>query len=196
MQINLTNLEGVRVKLIPLEEIHAEGLFEAGREPAIWTYMPRHVNTLEDMVKLVGEALVAKEGGMEYPFVIWDKQTGKIVGSTRFLNISVPNRNLEIGWTWYSPEVWRTPVNTECKYLLLHHCFEALSTIRVQFKADRRNERSNRAIARLGAIQEGILRQDRIMPDGYIRDSVYHSILAEEWPEVKVRLEGFLLSGN
>lgn len=192
MDINWIELEGERARLTPLERGYAEELFEVGRESIIWTYMPKHVETLEDMRELIEEALTARERGTEYPFVIWDKETGNIVGSTRFISISAQHRNLEIGWTWYSPQVWRTRVNTECKYLLLRHCFETLSLIRVQFKADRRNERSNRAIARLGAVQEGILRQDRIMHDGYIRDSVYHSILAEEWPEVKARLEGFL----
>ncbi|MBN6189192.1 GNAT family N-acetyltransferase [Aneurinibacillus sp. BA2021] len=121
-----------------------------------------------------------------------DKTTEKVVGSSRFLNISPSNRTLEIGWTWYSPEVWRTRMNTECKYLLLRHCFEVLSTIRVEFKTDSRNLRSQRAIERLGAVKEGVRRNHRILPDGYIRDSVYYSVIPQEWETVKARLQHLL----
>jgi len=114
------------------------------------------------------------------------------VGSTRFLNISIQNRNLEIGSTWLSPTVWRTRINTECKYLLLKHCFETLGTIRVQLKTDSRNVRSQRSIERLGAVKEGVLRNHMIMPDGYLRDSVVYSIIDKEWVQVKNKLESML----
>jgi RimJ/RimL family protein N-acetyltransferase len=127
------------------------------------------------------------------PFVIIDKESQKIVGSTRFYDISVPNKGLEIGSTWLTPAMWRTSVNTECKYLLLKHCFETIGTIRVQFKTDSRNIRSQRAIERLGAVKEGVLRNHMILPDDYVRDSVYYSIIDREWPVVKLRLERFIV---
>ncbi len=121
-----------------------------------------------------------------------DQQSDKIVGSTRFLDISISHRHAEIGWTWLAPHVWRTRINTECKYLLLRHGFETLDLIRVQLKTDRRNLTSQQAIERIGGQKEGILRKHRIMPNGYIRDSVYYSILDEEWPLVKTRLQRIL----
>lgn len=124
--------------------------------------------------------------------MIIDQATNQVVGSTRFLDISSQHRQLEIGSTWLTPSVWRTRMNTECKYLLLKHCFEVLETIRVQIKTDRRNVQSQRAIERLGAVKEGVLRRHRILPDGYVRDTVYYSVIDEEWPAVKARLEAFL----
>ncbi|MFT9847073.1 GNAT family N-acetyltransferase [Aneurinibacillus sp. REN35] len=192
MDCMITELTGRRAKLVPMHTDHMEGLFEAGNNAQIWTYMPYKIETMNDMKRLVDEALAARGRGEEFPFVIVDQNTGKIVGSSRFLNVSQANRTLEIGWTWYHPTVWRTSINTECKYLLLHHCFGTLSTIRVEFKTDARNIRSQRAIERLGAVKEGVRRNHRILPDGYIRDSVYYSIIAQEWDAVKVRLQHLL----
>ena len=127
-----------------------------------------------------------------FPFAIIDRASGTLVGSTRYYDISQTNRSLEIGSTWLTPRAWRTAVNTECKYLLLKHCFESLGTIRVQLKTDSRNLRSQKAIERLGASKEGILRNHMILPNGYIRDSVYYSIIEQEWPAIKGRLEGML----
>ncbi|WP_108672333.1 GNAT family N-acetyltransferase [Peribacillus acanthi] len=192
MNIDDTILVGERVKLVPMERSHIEGLFKAGSSPEIWTYMSIQVETVSDMERLVEEALAAKEKGTEFPFVVIDLENDKVVGSTRFLNISKGNRSLEIGWTWYSKDVWRTRINTESKYLLLRYCMEHLDSVRVQFKADNRNERSKTAIQRIGATFEGVLRQDRIMPNGYNRDSAYFSIINKEWDTVKARLEGYL----
>lgn len=185
-------LVGERVELIPMETIHVGGLYAAGRRPEIWDYMPMRVASRGDMTRLVHEALRARAEGHELPFVILDRAAGRIVGSTRFLDITPAHRGIEIGWTWLAPDVWRGPVNTECKYLLLRHCFETLEMIRVGLKTDARNVRSQRAIERLGAVREGVLRHHRIMPDGFLRDSVYYGILVEEWPAVKARLEGLL----
>lgn len=124
--IDPVELTGERATLMPMDASHVEGLFETGRDPQIWTYMPMRVETMEDMKRLVSEALSARAAGSEFPFVIMDRETDKIVGSTRFLDISIPNRHLEIGWTWLNPSVWCTRINTECKYLLLKHCFEVL----------------------------------------------------------------------
>jgi N-acetyltransferase len=184
-------LTGARAQLIPMDPSHVGALYEAGRSPEIWPYMPMSIQTAGDMQRLVREALSARERGTEFPFVIVDQERPRVVGSTRFLEIAPAHRGIEIGWTWLSPEVWRTSINTECKYLLLGHCFEVLGAIRVQLKTDARNVRSQTAIERLGAVREGVLRHHRIMPDGYLRDSVYYSILVEEWPAVKARLEGW-----
>ncbi|MFC6226895.1 GNAT family N-acetyltransferase [Paenibacillus allorhizosphaerae] len=188
-------LVGSTVELVPLERSHTDELFQAGNHQAIWTYLPKRISVLKDMMHWVDEALAGKRSRTELPFAVMHRQMNKIVGSTRFLNISEPNKNLEIGWTWYSPEVWRSGVNTDCKYMLLTYCFEQLGYVRVQFKADIRNERSNNAIRRIGATHEGILRKDRILPDGYIRNSNIYSITADEWPEVKNRFETKLLRG-
>ncbi len=187
-------LTGDRVEIVPMDPAHTDGLFKAGRAAEIWEYMPMRVATPEDMARLLRDALRDRDEGREFPFVIIDRASGRIVGSTRFLEIALAHRGIEIGWTWLAPDVWRTPINTECKYLLLRHCFETLEMIRVQLKTDARNLRSQRAIERLGAAREGVLRHHRVMPDGYLRDSVYYSILAEEWPGVKARLEGVLRS--
>lgn len=192
MEITPVELIGERVKILPMEVDHVQELFDAGNYPDIWAYMPMKINSIEDMKCLVDGALQAKVQGTEFPFVIYDNDSGKVVGSTRFLDISIPNRSLEIGWTWLSPTVWRTSINTECKYLLLKHCFETLGTIRVQIKTDGRNLRSQQAIERLGAVKEGVLRRHRIMYDGYVRDSVYYSVIDEEWLFVKERLESML----
>ncbi len=187
-------LEGQRVRLLPLEAAHAEQLFQSGNHPEIWTYLPKKVDTLKHMIELVEEALQGKEKGLDYPLAVYDKQLERLVGSTRLLNISTVHRNFEIGWTWYSPTVWRTSVNTECKHLLLSYGFEQFRAVRIQLKADVRNDRSNRAIARIGAVKEGEVRQDRILPDGYIRTANLYSIIDTEWPDVKQKLEGYLKS--
>ncbi|MBM7694210.1 RimJ/RimL family protein N-acetyltransferase [Peribacillus deserti] len=185
-------LKGKRAELIPLEPVHINDLFSAAASPEIWTFMSVDMKDKDVMESVVETALHQQKLGAEMPFTVIDTDTGRAVGSTRYLNISEPNKTLEIGWTWYNPSVWRTRINTECKYLLLSHAFEQLGMNRVQFKTDLRNIRSQNAIARLGAKKEGVLRNDRIMYDGYIRSSVVFSILKQEWPDVKLRLEAFL----
>lgn len=186
------DLVGERARLVALEDVHTQALFTAGRFSEIWSYMPTKVTSLAEMEAVAGHALDAKRSGSEFPFVIIDQVTDTIVGSTRFLDISVSNCHLEIGWTWLTPAVWRTRINTECKYLLLKYCFETLKTVRVQLKTDGRNTRSQQAIERIGATREGVLRKHRILSDGYIRDSVYYSVIDDEWPSVKSRLEMML----
>ncbi|QSO54806.1 GNAT family N-acetyltransferase [Alicyclobacillus curvatus] len=188
----ISKFVGKRVTLRPLQAEDAGALYEAGRAPDIWTYMTSKIQTRADMDKFVMTALKNYESATEIPFVVIDNESGALLGSTRYLDISMANRGLEIGFTWLSPQVWRTRVNTECKYLLMKHAFETLSFIRVQWKTDSRNIRSQQAIERLGAVREGVLRKHRILSDGYVRDSVYYSVIAEEWPAVKARLEAFL----
>lgn len=192
MQIVPVELSGERAALVPLQEEHLAGLLEAAQAPEIWAYMPLNLMTEAVARAWVADSRAAQAQGTELPFTIFDRETNRIVGSTRYLDISVPNRGLEIGWTWLNPAVWRTRINTECKYLLLRHAFETLDAIRVQFKTDARNLRSQQAIERIGGVREGVLRHHRILPDGYLRDSAYFSILAAEWPEAKRRLEGLL----
>jgi RimJ/RimL family protein N-acetyltransferase len=150
------------------------------------------METEADMANWVRDILSRAEKGTDLPFVAVHLATGRVAGATRYLNIMPRDRGLEIGGTWYGTEFQRTAVNTECKYLLLKHAFETLGCIRVQLKTDLRNERSQRAIERIGAVKEGILRNHMILPDGRIRHSVFYSILDTEWEEVKKRLEGML----
>jgi RimJ/RimL family protein N-acetyltransferase len=185
-------LDGQRVRLAPMSYEHSEELFKAANHSEIWTYSPGYVNKLEDMVNLIDEALKSKEQGTKYPFVILDKDTDEIVGSTNYMTISEQHRTVEIGGTWLDPKVWRTRVNTECKYLLLKYGFEELNLVRMHLRTDSRNERSNRAIQRIGAKFEGTLRQELINHDGYIRDSNIYSILDKEWVAVKRNLVSFL----
>lgn len=193
MKSNEIILEGKRVKLIPVDKKHVEGLFKAVDSEEVWRLLPTRMKSLEDIKNIVSEAIQLKENGTQLPFIVYDKDLDEIVGMTRLLNISKENRNLEIGWTWYASKVWRTRVNTECKYLLLTYCFETLNTVRVQFKVDTRNIRSNNAVKRIGAIKEGVMRKERILHDGYIRDAAVYSIVDEEWPEIKNHLEERLI---
>jgi len=185
-------LEGNRVRLLPATLEHLDGLFKASNHSEIWKHSPSIISKLEDMDSTINQWLKVKVQGLRYPFVIFDKITDEIIGSTSYLDISSQNRKLEIGGTWLDPKVWRTSVNTECKYLLLKYGFEELNLLRVQFRTDARNERSNRAIQRIGAKFEGTLRHEMILHDGYIRDSNVYSILANEWEGVKLRLLGYL----
>ncbi|HSD51226.1 MAG TPA: GNAT family protein [Candidatus Methylomirabilis sp.] len=190
-------LQGVHVRLEPLVPRHAEDLFAAGSDEAIWTYMPRPVlQSVEDTQAWIQEALAAAAGGTQIPFAIIHRAGGKGIGSTRYLDIRREHRGLEIGWTWMGTAYQRTPVNTECKYLLLRHAFEELGAVRVQLKTDLRNERSQRAIERIGAVREGVLRKHLALWDGFIRDTVYYSILDSEWPAIKGRLENLLATST
>jgi N-acetyltransferase len=184
----LFELTGKSVKLIPMEEYHIDDLWKAAKAEEIWDFTYSKVKSLEAMQKVVLSALDDREKGISYPFVVVELQSNRIVGSTRFLDVLPLHKTAEIGWTWYNPSVWRTVVNTECKYLLLQHAFETWNLNRVQLKTDSRNLRSQKAIERIGAIKEGVLRKERIIEDGYIRDTVYYSILNEEWPTVKKEL--------
>jgi RimJ/RimL family protein N-acetyltransferase len=142
-----------------------------------------------DMRNWVLDIISRGEKGTDLPFTVVHLASGRVAGATRYLNIMPKDRGLEIGGTWYGLEFQRTPVNTECKYLLLRHAFEKLGAIRVQLKTDLRNERSQRAMERIGALREGILRNHMILPDGRYRDSVIYSILDTEWVQVKKNLE-------
>ncbi|MGZ0049565.1 GNAT family N-acetyltransferase [Brevibacillus gelatini] len=192
LAIEPVTLEGKLVRLEPLRPVHTDGIFAAGAFPEIWSYLSVEIQTRDDAQAFIEQAMKNEAAQTELPFAIINRADGKVIGSTRFLAISRKDRGLEIGFTWLTPAVWKTAVNTECKWLLLRHCFEQLGCIRVQLKTDSRNLNSQRAIARIGGIREGVLRNHMVMRDGYIRDSVYFSILDREWPAVKERLEMLL----
>lgn len=183
------SLNGAGVRLVPMTRAHAGSLYETVREPGVWTYIPVRMESPEDMQRIVDDAVTEAENGLALPYTIMDSADSRVLGSTRLFDLSDENRSAELGWTWLTPGVWRTRVNTECKLLLLTHAFETMGANRVQLKTDARNERSRRAIERIGAVFEGILRSHYILPDGYVRDSVYYSVVSAEWPEVKRRLE-------
>jgi RimJ/RimL family protein N-acetyltransferase len=158
-------------------------------QPDIWTYMRYgNIDSPQKMLSFVEYLLNLQDRGTDQPFAVIHIPSGKAIGTTRYIAVDPANRSVEIGGTWYSVDYQRTGVNTEAKFLLLQYAFETLHCVRVQFKADLRNERSQRAIARLGAVREGVLRDHMILPDGFIRSSVFFSILAAEWPAVKQKL--------
>jgi RimJ/RimL family protein N-acetyltransferase len=186
-------LEGRRVRLEPLETRHTAALYEAGRDPEIFKwFLTPPLGSLADTERWVADALNAQASGGEVSFVTVQLGDRRVVGSTRYLDLRRPHRTLEIGSTWLAREARRTAVNTEAKYLMLRHAFEALGAVRVQLKTDRRNEPSRRAIARLGAVEEGMLRKYQTCFDGYVRDTVMFSITDGEWGAVKLRLEAMM----
>ncbi|QSB12023.1 GNAT family N-acetyltransferase [Lysinibacillus fusiformis] len=186
-------LENEVVKLKPLELSDLQEILETGSYPEIWSHMSTTIEKKEDVNNFVENALRAKDGKTEFPFVIVDKQSGDIIGSTRFMDIDDKHQRLEIGYTWLTPAYWRTAINTNCKYLLLQHCFEHLHLQRVQIKTDHDNIRSQKAIERIGATKEGILRNHMIRKDGTTRHTVMYSITIEEWSQVKKHLEKLLV---
>jgi RimJ/RimL family protein N-acetyltransferase len=185
-------LEGRTVRLEPLATGHEPALLAAAQDERIWRFTIHDPRTPELMHDYVRSALSDRDRGEALPFAVYHREADRVIGATRYHSISAPNRGVEIGFTWYAPEFWRTRVNTECKYLLLCHAFDVLGCIRVELKTDGRNDRSREAILRLGAREEGTLRSKVIMRDGHRRDSVYFSILDHEWPAVKERLERML----
>jgi N-acetyltransferase len=183
-------LTGRYIRLEPLNESHIPGLAAIGAGQDFWDYMLYGpIRTEDDMRNWVLDIMGRALKGTDQPFAVIHLASGRVAGATRYLNIVPKDRGLEVGGTWYGLEFQRTAVNTECKYLLLGHAFEVLHAIRVQIKTDLRNVRSQKAIERIGAVREGILRNHMILPDGRYRHSVFYSILETEWPQVKKRLE-------
>lgn len=182
-------LEGKYVRLEPMRPEHAEELFAVGDIAEIFRWMPRVVRDVVGMRDYIETAMAERAAGTSVPFVTIDKITRRVIGSTRFMNIDRANRGLEIGSTWLGKLHQRTHANSEAKYLMLKHAFDRLGAIRVEFKTDSFNEKSRAALLRLGAKEEGARRHHVITADGRLRDSVYFSILRDEWPEIRVRLE-------
>jgi RimJ/RimL family protein N-acetyltransferase len=182
-------LEGRRVRLEPLSLDHLDDLCEVGLDEDLWLWAPEPIQTREDMLAYINEALREQAATTALPFVIVDKALGKPAGSTRFGSIDLDNRRVEIGWTWIGGDWQRTFVNTETKYIMLCHAFETLKCIRVELKTDSLNLRSRAAIKRIGAKEEGTLRNHMTMVSGRLRHTVYYSILDSEWPRVKSLIE-------
>lgn len=182
-------LYGDAVKLEPLDPAHAEDLLAAGADPEIWRFMPiPQPGSVAEVRRWIDEAWKLASTGDQLPFALVDPNTGRAVGSTRYMDIHRSWRSLEIGWTWLAASAQRSAVNTEAKLMLLKHAFEDQGALRVQFRTDGRNLRSQQALERMGAVREGVLRKERITYDGAVRDAVCYSILDEEWPAVKERL--------
>jgi len=182
-------LRNPHVRLEPLTAAHVPALARVGLDPALWPWIPAPITSIDGMRDYVARALDEQVRGQSLPFAIVDAQREEVVGTTRYAAIDVPNRRLEIGWTWVARDRQRTPVNTSAKRLLLGHAFEALDVNRVELKTDALNQQSRTAILRIGATQEGILRQHVRCVSGRMRDTVYFSILASEWPDVRRRLD-------
>jgi len=183
-------LAGRQARLEPMTLAHVDALWAAGGgHPELWRYYSAPMLTRDDMQRYVEVALRSQDAGTALPFVQVDAVSGEVAGSTRYGNIDVPNQKLEIGWTWLSPRFQRTVINTEAKLLLLTHAFETLGCIRVEFKADATNEKSRAAMERIGATYEGTLRRHMRRADGTQRDTVYYSVIRDEWPEAKAALE-------
>lgn len=192
MEIRPITLEGRAVRLEPLSLAHHAQMCEAGLDFELWHWTTQNVRTPEDMRSYIEQALGDQAQGTALPFATIDKASGKVIGSTRYLNIDVNNLRVEIGATWLAKKWQRTAANTEAKYLMLRHAFEKFGCIRVEFKTDSLNQRSRDAILRLGTKEEGTLRNHMLTWTGRIRHTVYYSIIDSEWPEVKKRLEGMM----
>lgn len=196
MKVEGLVLEGSRVRLEPLEASDADRLFEIGNDPEIWRWTTSDIESRDDMVRYIDEALSASARGEAVPFVTIDKVSGEVAGSTRFGHIDRENRKVEIGWTWLAKKFQRTHVNTEAKFLMLTHAFEVWECVRVEILTDVNNAVSRKAIRRLGAKEEGILRKHMVLPGGRIRDTVVHSIVDSEWNDIKRRLTEVLKAGK
>jgi len=186
-------LEGDFVRMEPMTLEHHAGLTAVGLDPEIWRFTLVVVQTPEEMRGYMDAALELQRGGAALPFVTIERSSGRIVGSTRFGNYDPANRRIEIGWTWIAPRWQRTAINTEAKYLMLSHAFEKLHCVRVELKTDVLNTRSRKAMLRIGAKEEGVLRKHSLVWDGRYRDSIYYSILDDEWATVKQELEKMLI---
>ena len=182
-------LEGTIVRLEPLRLEHVQRLLPIALEPELWRWTTNVVRSAEDLEAYVRAALEDQAAGRALPFATILRATGQAIGSTRFGNISLPDRRFEIGWTWVAKPWWRTGVNREAKLLMLEHAFERLGANRVELKTDSLNARSRAALLGIGAVEEGTLRNHMVSQGGRLRHSVFYSILADEWPAVRARLE-------
>ncbi|HUQ48417.1 MAG TPA: GNAT family protein [Gemmatimonadaceae bacterium] len=185
-------LDGDRVRMEPMTEEHLDALVLAGGFDELWLLTAVNAAKREDMKAYMDAALADAAKGTALPFVTIDKESGRVIGSSRFGNIDPPNRKVEIGWTWITPAFQRTHVNSEAKLLMMTHAFEVWNCVRVELKTDVLNMKSRNAMLRIGAIEEGVLRRNQLTQRGRYRDSIYFSVLDTEWPAVKERLQGFI----
>ncbi|HZG00426.1 MAG TPA: GNAT family protein [Chitinophagales bacterium] len=185
-------LHGKTVDLLPLEEAHFDALHRVARDKRIWEFYPGDWSVRETFERVHRGTLAHRENGVEYPFVVVHKAAQEIVGSTRLMDLAPRDKRLEIGGTWYKPAYWATAVNTDCKLALLTFAFETMNAHRVQLKTQHNNIRSRKAIEKIGGVFEGIIREHMLKDDGSFRSSAYFSILEQEWPSVKAKLESML----
>lgn len=190
--LEAVTLAGRHVRLEPLSPEHVPGLCEVGLDPELWRWTLAVIRTPEEMRAYVETALRERDEGRALPFATVDVASGRAIGSTRFGSVSMADARVEIGWTWVARPWQRTPANTEAKYLMLRHAFETLGCVRVELKTDALNARSRAAILRVGAREEGVLRKHMRSQGGRMRDTVYFSILDDEWPGVRAGLEARL----
>ena len=194
MDLTPVTLEGTHVRLEPVHLEHAAALWRIGAYEEIWRYIPYVIRSEDDMRAFIAAELRKQQAGLTCRWVTMAQTSSQPVGSTSYMNIERQHRRLEIGGTWITPPWQRTVVNTEAKYLQLSHAFETLGCRRVEFKTDSLNVKSRRALARIGAVEEGTFRNHMVMPDGRLRHSVYFSIIDSEWPSVKAHLERLMSS--
>jgi len=181
-------LRGRNIELRPLELETLGALFAVAQDPNIWRFTSVDYSIEQNFYPNFSAALRGREEGKSYPFLIYSTESSKIIGTTRLLEIVPEDRKLEIGVTWLASQYWGTGVNTQCKYLLLEYCFESLNLNRVQFRAKSDNSRSRRALEKIGATFEGLLRKDKIEPSGQARNTALYSIIKDEWPNLKSKL--------
>jgi N-acetyltransferase len=186
--MDMLTLDGTVVRLRPLLASDADALVQAAADGALWTLPYTVVPSAATVQSYIARALKGRDEGSVIPFAVESGDSGALIGSTRFWKVDRENRKLEIGHTWFASSWQGTLANTETKYLMLRHAFEGMACVRVQLTTDVLNERSRRAILRLGAVEEGVIRNERIMPDGRKRHSVRFSIIDDEWPAVRLRL--------
>ena len=193
MNLAHATLEGHVIRLEPLGIHHLDALCEVGLDPSLWALTTTDIRSRDDMRRYLETALAERAAGSAMPFATVVRDGDVVVGSTRFGNIVPEHARVEIGWTWIAPRWQRTAVNTEAKYLMLRHAFQVWNCRRVELKTNVLNARSRAAMLRIGAIEEGTLRKHMINADGSARDSMYFSVIDDEWPAVRARLEGILL---
>jgi N-acetyltransferase len=188
MDLTPVVLTGTLVRLEPLSYDHSADLLDAAMYDEVWTYLDEPTpRTVRDINALIRDAKEEHANGTRLPFAIIDSSNGRAIGSISLIDIRQQDRSVEIGWAWLTPSKWGIGAAREAIFLLMRHAFETMGTVRVAYKTDRRNHRSQRSITGIGATQEGIFRNHRILSDGYIRDSVYYSVIPEEWPTVRER---------
>ena len=196
MDIAPVILAGRWVRLQPLERRHIDDLAAVSADEGVWRYLGTSLATRDLIAAYVEGALALAATGEEIPFVTIDRRGDAVAGMTRFMDIRRQHRAVEIGGTWLGPAWWRTPVNSEAKYLMLRHLFDVVGCLRVSLKTDLLNERSQRAIERLGAVREGVLRKHMTTRGGRQRDTVYYSIIDDEWPALRAAMEARLYDGH
>ncbi|MBM7082032.1 GNAT family N-acetyltransferase [Micromonospora sp. MMS20-R2-29] len=192
MELGQPTLTGKLIRLEPLTEDSAAALAEAAKHAEIWRYLDEPTpDTMQAVSDLVEEAIEEQRQGVRVPYVITERLHGNAIGSISFIDIQPRHRGVEIGWAWVTPSHWRTGAAREASYLLMRHAFETAGAIRVVFKTDSRNLRSQRAIERIGATREGVFRNHRILLDGHIRHSIFYSVTVEDWPGVRQLLDSW-----